>query len=110
MTEEEKEIKGIERNLKIQKIEAILVDLKTGLNFFQSQIDNVQRHFEDLKSLSGEDESTRPEVDPKQIPLFTEVTKKSPTVRRVDSEEEKPETTVKYNIQVVGLGTTNMDF
>lgn len=110
MTEEEKEINGIERNLKIQKIEATLVDLKTGLNFFQSQIDNVQRHFEDLKSLLAQDKPAKSEPDPKQIPLFTEVTKKSPTVRRVDSEEETPETTAKYNIQVVGLGTTNMDF
>jgi hypothetical protein len=110
MTDEMNEINGIERSLKIQKIEAILGDLKTGLVFFQNQIDSIQKHLEELNSLSIQDEITKPEADPKQIPLFAEVTKKAPTVRRVDSEEEKPETTVKYNIQVVGLGTTNMDF
>lgn len=110
MTEKEKEVSEIERSLKIQKIEAILVDLKTGLTFFQNQIDNVQKHLEDLRSLSVQDESPKSEVDPKQIPLFAETPKKTPTVRRVDSEEEKPEATNPYNIQVVGLGTTKLDF
>ena len=64
MTEKEKEVSGIERSLKIQKIEAILVDLKTGLTFFQNQIDNVQKHLEDLRSLSVQDESPKSEVDP----------------------------------------------
>jgi hypothetical protein len=110
MTEEEKEIKEIERSLKIQKIEAILGDLKTGLTLFQGQIDKVQKHLEDLKSLSVQDEPIKPEVDPKQIPLFTESPKRIPTVRRIDSGEEITEPPSPYNIQVVGLGTTKLDF
>jgi len=110
MTEEQKEISGIERSLKIQKIEAILGDLKTGLTFFQNQIDNVQKYLEELKSLSVQDESPKSEADPKQIPLFAETPKKTPTVRRVDSGEEVAEKPNPYNIQVVGLGTTKLDF
>lgn len=110
MNEEEKEINGIEINLKIQKIEAILGDLKTGLIFFQSQIDNVQKYLEEFKTLSTQDEPSKPGVDPKQIPLFAETPKKTPTIRRVDSEEETSEKPSPYNIQVVGLGTSRLDF
>jgi hypothetical protein len=110
MTDESKEIKEIKRKLKFDNILAVLADLKTGLTFFQSQVDKVQRQLEELKSFTGEDEQTSPEPDPKQLSLFAEVPKKSPTVRRVDSEEEKPEPPSPYNIQVVGLGTTKLDF
>lgn len=113
MTEEEKEIKEIEGSLKIQKIEAILGELKRGLNLFQDQIDKVQKHLEDLKPLPDENGPIKPEVDPKQVPLFAEKPSRTPAVKRihlVSSKEEEPETPSPYNIQVVGLGTEKLDF
>jgi hypothetical protein len=107
MTEEEIET---QRNLKIEKIQGVLGDLKTGLTFFQSQIDKVEKALEELKSITNEDETIKPEVDIKQNSLSAETSKRIPTVRRVDSEEEKRETSSPYNIQVVGLGTTKIDF
>ena len=108
MTEETKEIKEIKRKLKFDNILAVLADLKTGLTFFQSQVDKVQGEIEELKSFTGEDVQVSLEPDPKQLSLFAETPKKTPTVRRVDSEEEVAENP--YNIQVVGLGTTRLDF
>lgn len=110
MTEETKEIKEVETKLKFDNILAVIADLKTGLTFFRSQIDKVQSELEELKSFTGEDGQASPGPDPKQIPLFAETPKKTPTVRRVDSEEEVSEKPNPYNIQVVGLGTTKLDF
>jgi len=110
MTDESKEIKEIKRKLKFDNILAVLADLKTGLTFFQSQVDKVQSKLEELKSFTGEDDQTSPEPDPKQLSLFAEAPKKAPTVRRVDSGEEVAEKPNPYNIQVVGLGTTKLDF
>ena len=104
MTEE------IKRKPKFDNILAVLADLKTGLTFFQSQVDKVQSELEELKSFTEEDGQASIEPNPKQIPLFAETPKKTSTVRRVDSEEEIPEPPSPYNIQVVGLGTTKLDF
>jgi hypothetical protein len=108
MTEETKEIKEIKRKPKFDNILAVLADLKTGMTFFQSQVDKVQSELEELRSFTEEDGQVSLESDPKQLPLFAETPKKTPTVRRVDSEEEVAENP--YNIQVVGLGTTRLDF
>jgi hypothetical protein len=107
MTEEETET---QKNLKIEKIQGVLGDLKTGLTFFQSQIDKVEKALEELKSTGNEDESVKLEVDIKQASIYAETSKRISAVRRVDSEEEKQETSSPYHIQVVGLGTTKIDF
>ena len=103
MTEE------IKRKIKFDNVLAVLADLKTGMTFFQSQVDKVQSELEELRSFPEEDGQASLETDPKQLPLFAETPKKTPTIRRVDSEEEISEKPSPYNIQVVGLGTSRLD-
>jgi len=105
MTEEEKEIKEIERKLKFKAMAAIIADLKSGMTLFQGQLDKVQTRLEDIAALyPAEDKVT---VSPEnRSTLFDNLPKEKVTIRRVSEETETQAKTEqpKYNIQVVGLG------
>lgn len=107
MTEEEKEINGIEKRLKIERIQSILFNLKSGLALFQVEVDKIEKAIEELKDLSSKGNPPNPEVETKQVPLFAEKSSRTPTIKRINpvsSEGEKQGPENQYNIQVVGLG------
>lgn len=97
-------------NERIDSALKVLSDLKTGLSFFQNQIDKIKSELEELKVINEANNPEQIVKDNPQTALFVNSEKRNPTVRRSDSEDKQPESTTQYNIQVVGLGVEKLDF
>lgn len=88
---------------KIQKIENSLVEIKDALKTLNLYIQKIEKEIQELSD-SNEELMQKNTLSPQKN------IKKTPLIRRVEEQEESESVAPSYTIQVVGLGTTKVDF
>ena len=88
---------------KIKKIENSLVEIKDTLKSLNLYVQKIENEINDLSQLESLP------IQEKDLAIQNSV-KKTPLIKRVSDEEDSESIATSYTIQVVGLGTTKVDF
>ena len=88
---------------KVKNIESSLIEIKDALKSLNLYVQKIEKDIQDLSSVELP-------ISQNKEGLLENNNKKTPLVRRVEDQEDRETVAPSYTIQVVGLGTTKVDF